>query len=49
MERLEVDERVDVELGFRKQPGPSGKPGKSRFPASDCIRIGRVADLSNRV
>ena len=40
VERLEIDERVDVDLGFRKQPGTSGKPGKSGFPGGDLLRAG---------
>ena len=44
VERLEIDERVDVDLGFRKQPGTSGKPGKSGFPGGDLLRASGAAN-----
>ena len=44
IERLEIDERVDVDLGFRKQPGTSGKPGESGFPGGDLLRAGGSAN-----
>jgi hypothetical protein len=43
VERLEIDERVDVNLGFRKQPRPSGKPCKSGFPGGDLFRASGAA------
>ena len=44
LERLEIDERVDVDLGFRKEPGAAGKPGKSGFPGGDLLRASGAAN-----